>query len=222
MREIYNDIVSDTEEKPLVIRTKNALTISTSYPKRNIQIILKLFQSATEVISNFDLDCVCVAYDGNDVVCLPRFCRSLSTRMNFVDINRFHTQTVAHDARILKYAKRGFGACLLNQVELISTGSHIPDSKSLAKLVTLKYQITQKEGYESTYLPYGPKWNPKSLEAFLKRKNAQEIKKLIAKKVIKSEKEYQPFFIYGSLHYVLDTGKDDSNFSRKIQWLSSS
>ncbi len=56
----------------VVVRTKNALTLCSQYPQRNIQIILALFQKPEDIVAMYDLDCVSVLYDGNNVFALPR------------------------------------------------------------------------------------------------------------------------------------------------------
>lgn len=56
----------------VVVRTKNALTLCSQYPQRNIQIILGLFQKPEDIVAMYDLDCVSVLYDGNNVFALPR------------------------------------------------------------------------------------------------------------------------------------------------------
>jgi hypothetical protein len=62
-----------------VARTKQALTFATSFPKRSIQIILRIFPTISSILSNFDLDCVSVAYDGSQVFAHPRAIRAFNT-----------------------------------------------------------------------------------------------------------------------------------------------
>ena len=38
-----------------------------------------------QVLSFFDLDCVCVGYNGSNVVALPRFIRAVTTGYNFIE-----------------------------------------------------------------------------------------------------------------------------------------
>jgi hypothetical protein len=90
-----------------------------------------------------------VAYNGKKVVALPRFARACATKFNFVDADRFNSNTIAHDNRIIKYHKRGFGVLLIKQSELLvgANSQAIHNAKSLAKMVTLKYRVSQKEEY---------------------------------------------------------------------------
>lgn len=39
------------------IRTKNAITIASQYPTRHIQIVLRLYDSVSQIITGFDVDC---------------------------------------------------------------------------------------------------------------------------------------------------------------------
>jgi hypothetical protein len=47
------------------IRTKNAITICSRYPTRHVQIVLRLYNSVSEILTGFDVDCSGIAYDGN-------------------------------------------------------------------------------------------------------------------------------------------------------------
>ena len=55
-----------------VIRTQNAVTFISEYPQRPIQVILQLFRSISEIITSFDVNSSCVAYNGQTVFAAPR------------------------------------------------------------------------------------------------------------------------------------------------------
>lgn len=40
------------------------ITFACGFPKRNIQVVLKLFDCPADVLASFDLDCCCLAYNG--------------------------------------------------------------------------------------------------------------------------------------------------------------
>ncbi|KAF9029392.1 hypothetical protein BDP27DRAFT_1349689 [Rhodocollybia butyracea] len=52
------------------------------WPKRRVQIVLKLVKSPREVLLNFDLDVCATGWDGTEVWMLPRFVRALETGTN--------------------------------------------------------------------------------------------------------------------------------------------
>lgn len=88
-----------------IMRTDGAVTFLMPWPYRTIQVINRLYYSATHVLIGFDLDCCCVAYDGSVVTALPRAVRALQSRYNLVDATR---QSTSYESRLLKYARRGF------------------------------------------------------------------------------------------------------------------
>lgn len=59
-------------ESTRVVRTRNALTIVSGYPHRHIQIVLRLYRSISEILTGFDVNCCCVAYNGETVFGSPR------------------------------------------------------------------------------------------------------------------------------------------------------
>lgn len=67
-RSINDSILHETT----TIRTKNAITIASQYPTRHVQIVLRLYNSISQIITGFDVDCACVAYTGNQVYAAPR------------------------------------------------------------------------------------------------------------------------------------------------------
>ncbi|KAF1964680.1 ankyrin [Bimuria novae-zelandiae CBS 107.79] len=60
-KRIKDSILTETT----TIRTKNAITIASQYPTRHIQIVLRIYKSVSEILTGFDVDCSCAAYDGN-------------------------------------------------------------------------------------------------------------------------------------------------------------
>jgi hypothetical protein len=56
----------------------------------------------------FDLDCVGVGYDGNNVWALPRARRAINYRLNIADPTRQTFRTTSYEYRLWKYSKRGF------------------------------------------------------------------------------------------------------------------
>ena len=102
-----HDIIRDAlgSKKINIVRTEHAVTFKLPWPFRNIQVVNRLYRSAQHVLTGFDLDCCCFAYDGTNLISLPRAEASLRDRCNLVDEAR---QSTSFESRLLKYSKRGF------------------------------------------------------------------------------------------------------------------
>lgn len=98
---IRDSVLSETT----VVRTKNTITIVSEYPTRHVQIVLRLYKSVSEILTGFDVDCACVAYDGNQVWLAPRALASFCTQINEIDLTR---RSASYENRLCKYASRGF------------------------------------------------------------------------------------------------------------------
>ncbi|KAI2134268.1 hypothetical protein LOY86_006541 [Ophidiomyces ophidiicola] len=92
-------------EETTVIRTKNALTIASKYPTRHVQIVLRLYKSVSEILTGFDVDCSCTAFDGSQVWASPRALASFVTQANTIDLTR---RSPSYENRLAKYSHRGF------------------------------------------------------------------------------------------------------------------
>lgn len=100
-RAIRDSILSETT----TIRTKNTITIVSEYPTRHVQIVLRLYKSVSEILTGFDVDCACVAYDGKQVWASPRSLAAYMTQLNTVDLTR---RSPSYENRLSKYSHRGF------------------------------------------------------------------------------------------------------------------
>ncbi|KAM0702033.1 hypothetical protein Q7P35_010943 [Cladosporium inversicolor] len=87
------------------IRTKNTITIVSQYPVRHVQIVLRIYKSITEILTGFDVDCSCGAYDGKQVWTSPRAIASYMTQTNTIDLTR---RSPSYENRLSKYRHRGF------------------------------------------------------------------------------------------------------------------
>ncbi|KAE8233255.1 hypothetical protein CF326_g1704 [Tilletia indica] len=106
--------VSDFGSNYSVMRTVNTITftprpaaVANGY--RSIQLVTTLYSNVGEILSLFDLGPVSVAYDGEDVWFSPRALWSICTAYTHI------TDAIrgSSASRILKYAQRGFGLCLV-------------------------------------------------------------------------------------------------------------
>ncbi|KAL4780690.1 ankyrin repeat-containing domain protein [Aspergillus varians] len=87
------------------IRTKNAITIVSQYPTRHVQVVLRRYKSIAEILTGFDVDCSCAAYDGNQVYLAPRAVGAYMTQINRIDLSR---RSPSYESRLSKYSHRGF------------------------------------------------------------------------------------------------------------------
>lgn len=98
---IRDAILSETT----TIRTKNAITIVSEYPTRHVQIVLRLYKNVSEILTGFDVDCSCVAFDGSQVWASPRALAAFMTQINTIDLTR---RSPSYENRLSKYSHRGF------------------------------------------------------------------------------------------------------------------
>ncbi|KAL4885830.1 ankyrin repeat-containing domain protein [Aspergillus karnatakaensis] len=87
------------------IRTKHAITIVSQYPTRHVQIVLRRYRSIAEILTGFDVDSSCAAYDGSQVYLAPRAIGAYITQINQVDLTR---RSPSYENRLSKYSHRGF------------------------------------------------------------------------------------------------------------------
>ncbi|KAM5476955.1 hypothetical protein MauCBS54593_000226 [Microsporum audouinii] len=100
-RKIKDSILYETTS----VRTKNTITIVSQYPTRHVQVVLRIYKSISEIITGFDVDCSCVAYDGKNVYAAPRAVAALVTQTNQIDLTR---RSPSYENRLSKYSHRGF------------------------------------------------------------------------------------------------------------------
>jgi hypothetical protein len=118
IKEIH-EVMLAKRKKTTCIRTSRTLTICSDY-ERHVQIVLRLYSIPAEVRSllycelnwqvllGFDLDCVAVGFDGENVWALPRARRAFNYRYNITDPTRQTFRTTSYEYRLYKYSKRGF------------------------------------------------------------------------------------------------------------------
>lgn len=153
-----------------IVRTKNAITIVGEYPQRHIQIILRLYRSISEILTGFDVDCACVAYDGQQVYANPRAIVAHMARTNTIDLTR---RSPSYENRLAKYATRGFQIFWpeLDRDRVDSRIFSLSPSMTtgLARLLVLEHQIASDHetldnfmdgrntsNYATHKIPYGP------------------------------------------------------------------
>ncbi|KAJ5138750.1 uncharacterized protein N7515_003598 [Penicillium bovifimosum] len=98
---IKNTILYETT----TIRTKNTITIASQYPNRHVQIVLRIYRSIAEILTGFDVDVSCTAFDGRQVYASPRAIAAYATQVNQIDLTR---RSPSYENRLSKYSHRGF------------------------------------------------------------------------------------------------------------------
>ncbi|QKX64713.1 uncharacterized protein TRUGW13939_11889 [Talaromyces rugulosus] len=105
IKQIETKIKDSILAETTTVRTKNAITIASQYPTRHVQIVLRIYKSIAEILTGFDVDCSCVAYDGNQVYMAPRGIGAYITQVNQIDLSR---RSPSYENRLSKYSHRGF------------------------------------------------------------------------------------------------------------------
>ncbi|PBK72559.1 hypothetical protein ARMSODRAFT_1016511 [Armillaria solidipes] len=155
----------------LVVRNSQTITFHSAWPRKRVQIVLKLMNSPREVLLNFDLDVCAAGYDGSNVWMLPRFVRAVETgtsifTMDLINGHYLGDRKATRDQRVFKYANKGYGIRILpsyiaslstytstQQTELISRGENLfPSPLTLQRLAKTSR-----------------KWTDQCIKRFLKR-----------------------------------------------------
>ena len=105
IKQIERNIKDSILHETTTIRTKNAITIASQYPTRHVQIVLRLYDSVSQIITGFDVDCACAAYTGDQVYAAPRAIAAFMTQCNTIDLAR---RSPSYENRLSKYSHRGF------------------------------------------------------------------------------------------------------------------
>ncbi|KAH8995800.1 hypothetical protein EDB86DRAFT_3077358 [Lactarius hatsudake] len=102
---IYEAVRDSVPWDVTCVRTKHTVSIHSQYPYRSIQIVLRLYSSPAEVLTGFDVDAPCCAYDGDRVWANPRAIVAMMRQSNIVDVTR---RSPSYEVRLAKYSSRGF------------------------------------------------------------------------------------------------------------------
>ncbi|KAJ3991807.1 hypothetical protein F5050DRAFT_1898377 [Lentinula boryana] len=140
--EVYQSNLGSVDAPFLVVRNSQTITLYSEWPKRRVQIVLKLVKSPREVLLNFDLDSCAVGWDGKEVWMLPRFVRALETGTNVftMDVVNGHylgDRKATRDKRVFKYAKRGYGIRIIPLYIGYLSSYQSTDSRALLQQISL-------------------------------------------------------------------------------------
>ncbi|MCJ1435595.1 hypothetical protein MMC27_004969 [Xylographa pallens] len=163
VEEIYNvwkNNLPASNQNILIVKNFKTINLIPDYPNRRIQVVLKLFKSPTQVFLGFDLDACAIGFDGTRALMLPRCARAIETgynvfTMDFVWGHYLKGRNASREARIFKYAERGFGLRILpSYVQSLEEGhANIPVSK-LDKVTTTNESHQEDGSKEVRALPY--------------------------------------------------------------------
>lgn len=99
-----------TSARCTVSRSKNSVTIHVE-KQPDIQIILRLYQTQSEIISGFDCDSCCLGWDSKSLFITYRGLYSLDNLTNTVNFDRL---SPSYERRLAKYASRGIAVRVPN------------------------------------------------------------------------------------------------------------
>ncbi|KAI9433880.1 hypothetical protein H4582DRAFT_2081568 [Lactarius indigo] len=193
---IYEAIRDSVPWDVTCVRTKHTVSIHSQYPYRSIQIVLRLYSSPAEVLTGFDVDAPCCAYDGDRVWANPRAIVAMMRQANTVDMTR---RSPSYEVRLAKYSSRGFEVYVpgLKRDEIdptiyeraVARVQGLARLLAIEKLATLEAR-TQYQHRRSTkvilkadavfsglemsdydivnlHIPYGPGWDARRIEKLI-------------------------------------------------------
>ena len=157
---VWKNNLPANNQNILVVKNFKTINLIPDYPNRRIQIVLKLFKSPTQVFLGFDLDACAIGFDGTRALMLPRCARAIETgynvfTMDFVWGHYLKGRNASREARVFKYADRGFGLRILpTYVKSLEEGYPITLASKIDKVATTNQSPQNDESEEVRALPY--------------------------------------------------------------------
>ncbi|KFH46191.1 hypothetical protein ACRE_030170 [Hapsidospora chrysogenum ATCC 11550] len=176
----------------MALRTEHAITfVSPKWPYRHVQIILRLYKSISEILTGFDVDCACVAFDGQRVYANPRSIAAIATRTNLIDLSR---RSPSYENRLYKYRNHRFDAYWheLDRTRVdpgkCTRTKESPDVQGLARLIFFEEVLKKSvnpyrrrrllktidengepthSGYATLEIPYGERFTATRVRKFV-------------------------------------------------------
>lgn len=106
---IYSHLIRHCHFSSTCTRTANAITFKNS--QSEIQVILRLYQTPSEVIHGFDVDSCCLGFDGENIWMTHRAHFALKNGYNTVNFGRL---SPSYEMRLVKYGTRGMAVRIPN------------------------------------------------------------------------------------------------------------
>jgi len=131
---VINLLRSTVRDPPL----PNGLVFGT--PARPVQIVLRRYQSPSEVLLGFDVDCCAFGFDGVRVYATPRALRAVQRGCNLLNPIHAWNANPIYEFRLAKYATRGMCVAVpglaLDQVDMVRlTATPLAELQGLARLL---------------------------------------------------------------------------------------
>lgn len=146
LQEIYDAVQAADPYEIRAFRSAHAITLVSQYPFRHVQIVLRLYNSPSEVLMGFDVDSCAVGFNGTDVYCCPRTALAIMTQTNIIDMSR---RSPSYEMRLAKYAQRGFEVLVpgldRDRVDPFLYERRFDQTKGLARLLLLERLRTPEE-----------------------------------------------------------------------------
>lgn len=165
--EIYDAVQAASPYEIRAFRSAHAISLVSVYPYRHVQIVLRLYNSPSEILMGFDVD-ACAAgkflcpisehhnhtasislspgFDGSDVFVCPRTALAMITQSNTVDMTR---RSPSYEMRLSKYAERGFEVLVQgldrDRVDPFLYEKRFDQIKGLARLLMLERLRTPED-----------------------------------------------------------------------------
>jgi hypothetical protein len=126
-----------------------------------IQIVLRLYDSVTEVLFGFDCDCCCCAFDGRSVWASDRLLHALRTGVNVLNPLHAWPNRPSYELRLSKYAYRGFPVAVpgLDEVRIDwkrIRATRLQDLKGLARFLKIAPEMETAPDRETISFPQHP------------------------------------------------------------------
>lgn len=121
----------DPNARFCVLRTESSVEFRVNQPSKSVRVALTIFQSPTEILSQFYLDALAIGYDGRQVLMIPRCARAIETGYSIFTTDLIMPGHLYHHLGItssrtmkdlLEHADLGFGIrilpCLVKSLEI--------------------------------------------------------------------------------------------------------
>jgi len=136
--EIYNTFKEQLETEIQCYRTVRTISFMYGKNKRVIQIIIKKHDTINDILNAFDIDCSCVAYDGQNIHYNRRFVDAIKYSTNKLDLS---LRSASYEYRLAKYGRRGYATFVddldISRVNNQIYSKNVKYQKDLAKLLVL-------------------------------------------------------------------------------------
>jgi len=130
VRRIFMALAVNTE-KWVVLRTRGVINIHNEDTK--LQIVLRIYDTPTEILIGFDVDCCCCCYNGRDVKITRRCLSALVTGVNVLNSSHAWPRKASYELRLAKYAHRGYAVYVpgINNQTMKNHGNRSAPTRSL-------------------------------------------------------------------------------------------